>query len=549
VGRVQGGIMAFVVSGLLGLCLTLILMPALIWVALRIGLLDNPGRRKVHTAPVPVCGGIGMACGALLASLAWWPLPGPVQAYWAGALILVTVGVIDDFRSLHYLWRLLWQIAAALLIAGSGVAFRSLPLLPEGVLPPWLAFAATVVFIVAVTNAVNLFDGLDGLAGGCTLLSLLGVGVLAAGGGAEAAAVLATALIGSIFGFLRYNTHPASVFMGDAGSTFLGFTLAVTALMTLGGSAEPASPLILLPLIGLPLIDTAKVVVERLLHGRSPFAADRRHLHHKLLALGFAHHEVVVLLYLIHGLMVLSAVGLHREPAVLTLPAYAVWCAAVIVPIEWAAARGLQCGPEWPLRIMLARRSRWLRERRWLPTAGSAVLAYAVAAFPLIGAAAPDTVPAAISLPALCLAVVLLLERRLAAAGLQGVFKMALFAAVILLGYVVTTQPPSAALPPWWIPGYGIGLLALLAVAVRAAGREVFPVTPHDILMVLIIVGAFCAMLGGFVERAAIGPLIASVALLYGCEFVLRAGHSRIQIVKIAAVLALVIVGTRALLA
>lgn len=541
--------MPFVVSGLIGLCLTLVLIPPLMWASQRVGLLDNPGRRKVHTQPIPVCGGIAMACGALLTLLPWWPLQGAAEAYCIGALILVAVGVRDDFRSLHYGWRLMWQVAAAVLVAGSGIVFHALPFLPAPVLPPWLAFLATVIFIVAVTNAVNLFDGLDGLAGGCTLLSLLGVGVLAAGDGADAAALVATALIGSIFGFLRYNTHPASVFMGDAGSTFLGFTLAVTALMTISGAGRPASALVLLPLIGLPLIDTCKVAVERLLNGQSPFAADRRHLHHKLLSLSLAHHEVVVLLYLVHGLLVFAAVYLYREPAALSVVVYVSCCLAVIGPIEWAASHGWSCGPGWPPRALIARRSRWLKERRWLPMAGTALLAYAVAAFPLVGATVPGSVPEAISVPAFMLAGALLLEKRLAAAGMQHVFKMAMFGAVILLGYVVTTRPLAASPLGWLIPAYGIAVLAILAIAIRSTSREVFPVSPHDILMVLIVAGAFCAMLGGFIDREVIGPLIASIALLYGCEFVLRCGHGRIQILKLAAVLSLVIVGTRGLLA
>lgn len=542
--------MPFVVSGLIGLCLTLVLMPPLIWVAQRVGLLDNPGQRKVHAQPIPVCGGIAMAAGAFLTLLPWWPLQGALEAYALGALILIAVGVRDDYKSLHYRWRLLWQVAAAWLVAGSGVVFRALPLLPEAVLPAWLAFAATVVFIVAVTNAVNLFDGLDGLAGGCTLLSLLGVGVLAADGGADAAALLATALIGSIFGFLRYNTHPASVFMGDAGSTFLGFTLAVTALLMLsGGGGPPASPLVLLPLIGLPLIDTGKVIVERLAHRQSPFAADRRHLHHKLLKIELAHHEVVVVLYLIHGLMVFSAVCLHHQPAAVILLVYAAGVLAVTVPVEWAAGHGWRCGRQWALRALIARQGRWLRQRRWLPMAGTALLAYAVAVFPLLGAAVPGSVPAAIAVPAFVLAGILLLEERLAKAGLQQVFKMAMFAAVILLGYVVTTRPLAASPLGWLIPAYGIAVLAILALAIRATGRDVFPISPHDILMVLIVIGAFCAMLGGLVDREVIGPLVASIALLYGCEFVLRSGHARIQVLKLAAVLSLVVVGTRGLLA
>jgi UDP-GlcNAc:undecaprenyl-phosphate GlcNAc-1-phosphate transferase len=166
-------------------------------------------------------------------------------------------------------------------------------LLPDGaLLPAWVAVPLTVVAIIGVTNAINLADGLDGLAGGISLLSFCCIGYLAYLEGDISVGLAALAFIGAIFGFLRFNTHPATIFMGDTGSQLLGFA-AITLSLALTQRQTALSPLLPLILLGFPVLDTLTVMITRILRKRSPFSADRNHFHHNLLDLGFRHPESV----------------------------------------------------------------------------------------------------------------------------------------------------------------------------------------------------------------------------------------------------------------
>ena len=183
----------------------------------------------------------------------------------------------------------------------------------SGCVPPgrvllsnWIAVPLTLIVIVGVTNAINLSDGLDGLAGGITLLSFCCVAYLAYQAEHPVIGVLAVAVAGAIFGFLRFNTYPAILFMGDAGSQLLGF-LAVTLSVKLTQVSAPLSPLLPLLLLGFPILDTMTVMLERIREGKSPFVADKRHFHHRLIRLGLFHTEAVLVAYIIQASMVAAA--------------------------------------------------------------------------------------------------------------------------------------------------------------------------------------------------------------------------------------------------
>ena len=177
-------------------------------------------------------------------------------------------------------------------------------MMPSGYhLPNWASITLTLLVIVAETNAINLSDGLDGLAGGITLLTFLCIGYLSYLHKFQAIKVISVAMIGAIFGLLRYNTHPATVFMGDAGSQLLGF-IAITLSLALTRKSEQMSITLTLFMMGIPIIDTLCVIAQRIFSGRSPFVADQNHIHHKLMRLGLFHSESVLTIYLAHAILV-----------------------------------------------------------------------------------------------------------------------------------------------------------------------------------------------------------------------------------------------------
>ncbi|MGD0234637.1 MAG: MraY family glycosyltransferase [Syntrophorhabdales bacterium] len=252
---------------LLSIFVTMALIPVFNRLAARLHALDVPDWRKVHSQPIPRTGGLAMAIGTLASAFLWMRPDSFTHAYLIGAGIIVTLGILDDTRGVDYWVKFAGQLAAALVMLFlGGIKIKALgTLLPEAVmLPDWLAIPLTLLIIVGVTNAINLADGLDGLAGGICLLSLSCIGYLAYLEGNTLVLLLALSLSGAIFGFLRFNTYPATVFMGDTGSQLIGFSLIALALNFTQGRT-PLSPLLPLLIIGFPLLDTATVIARRVL--------------------------------------------------------------------------------------------------------------------------------------------------------------------------------------------------------------------------------------------------------------------------------------------
>jgi UDP-GlcNAc:undecaprenyl-phosphate GlcNAc-1-phosphate transferase len=294
---------------LLSLFITMVLIPIFKTYAVRLNTIDIPNGRSVHTHPKPKIGGIAMAVGVLIPVILWSPSNEFIHSILIGSLIIVLFGFIDDRKDLGYKSKFAGQIIAALVvILYGGLKIKSLGgLLPGDVLlPDWLAIPLTLIVIVGVTNAMNLSDGLDGLAGGISLLCFICIGLLAYQVGNLVVAVFSVAVIGAIFAFLRFNTYPALIFMGDAGSLLLGF-LAITLSLNLTQVKNPISPLFPLILFGFPVLDTLSVILQRLAEGRSPFVADKKHFHHRLMSLGLYHSEAVFIIYILQSFLVTAA--------------------------------------------------------------------------------------------------------------------------------------------------------------------------------------------------------------------------------------------------
>ncbi len=294
---------------ILSLFLTIALVPVFKRLAFRMNIVDVPNARKVHAVPMPKTGGISMALGAFIPMLLWLPRDPFVSSLFIGAGIIVVFGVIDDIKTLGAIQKFVPQIAATVIVVVfGGVRFTCFgDLLPAScTLPAYLSIPFTVFAILGVTNAINLADGLDGLAGGISMLSYILIVFLALNCGNHSVAIIAVAMAGGIAGFLRFNTHPAVLFMGDAGSQLLGFVLAVL-VVALTQANTPYAKILGLPLIGFPILDTLTVMSERVIKGKSPFAADKNHFHHRLLRFGFFHTEAVLLIYITQALFMIMA--------------------------------------------------------------------------------------------------------------------------------------------------------------------------------------------------------------------------------------------------
>lgn len=420
--------MLYLSTFLLSMLLTVSLVPLLIKAAGRFNAVDLPDARKVHTMPVPRIGGIAIAAGAFASLLFWAQQDDFLQAYLAASAIIIIFGLIDDLRGLDYKIKFSIQLIAALIVVFWGnLRITSLGvLLPESfLLPPWVSIPLTVVLIVGVTNAINLADGLDGLAGGMCLLSFCCIGYLAYLSDNLLIAFLCIALIGSVFGFLRYNTHPASLFMGDEGSQFLGFSLATTSI-ALTQNEMSLSPMLPVLLFGFPVLDTFSVMFERISQGRSPFAADKNHFHHRLMHLGFSHTEAVLAIYVIQAILVIGAFVLRFHSGWLILGGYCAFAGTVLYGFHAAENRGYAL-KRHPLLEKIENPLRTLRKGGLLIKISFRTIQAAIPLLLIITCLLPDKIPSFLSWSTAALLTIIIIVWALKRDWLRACLTMALY--------------------------------------------------------------------------------------------------------------------------
>ena len=302
----------------------LVTTPAVIYLANKTGAVDKPDARKVHTVPIPRIGGVGIYLAFMfsiflvsaISNFSGETLHQIVGLTLSGSLMLLVV-IIDDYKNLPAKIKLLGQIgAAAVLVVGFDVRvdFVTDPF-GDYIYLEWISIPATLFWLVGLTNTVNLIDGLDGLAAGVSALAASTIFLVAMEQYYFLITILTTALAGSAFGFLFYNTNPARIFMGDSGSLFLGFMLAAISIIGVMKSAATIALIVPILALGIPIFDTTFAILRRYLGGQPIFKPDKGHLHHRLLRLGFTQRQAVFLMYVISTVLGLSAIALTEVSA------------------------------------------------------------------------------------------------------------------------------------------------------------------------------------------------------------------------------------------
>lgn len=296
--------------------------PTVIALANKIKAIDIPkDERRIHKKPIPLIGGLAIFYGFVISVLCFAVIDRQVMGLLLGSVIIVTVGVIDDMRDLSAKLKLLFQIIAAAIVIYFGVEidYVANPLAkwfgPQYINLGLWSIPITMIWIIGVTNAVNLIDGLDGLACGVSTIAsvaLLSMTLLSQN---LNAAIITAALAGAGFGFLPYNFNPAKIFMGDTGSTFLGFVLAcisIQGIMKMYALISIAVPVLIL---GLPIFDTLFAIMRRIAKKKPIMSPDRGHLHHRLLDMGFSQRQTVTILYTLTSILCLTAVVMSLKDA------------------------------------------------------------------------------------------------------------------------------------------------------------------------------------------------------------------------------------------
>lgn len=292
--------MSYLFFAAISFVLTYFLVPWVMEIAPVLGAVDYPSTRKVHTKPMPRLGGLAIYIGYIFSLMFFVPHDSRLLGLAAGSSVIVILGIFDDIYDIRPHVKLMGQIVAAGILVWSGfvVDFISHP--AGGVLPLGLfSVPLTILWITGITNAVNLTDGLDGLAAGLAAISSLTVAVISMVQGLPLVAGLALILFGSTLGFLKYNFYPAEIFMGDSGSMLLGFNLAALSIMSVSKSVTMISVFIPVMILGVPIFDTLCAIIRRTSKKVPIFKADKEHIHHCLIKRGYSQKKAVLLMYFV----------------------------------------------------------------------------------------------------------------------------------------------------------------------------------------------------------------------------------------------------------
>ncbi len=292
-------------------CVSASLMPVIKKLAVHVGAMDIPNARKVHSKPIPRMGGLGIFCAFLVGYMLFGQLSTQMISILIGGFLLVIIGMLDDIKEVQARYRFVIHIVSACIVVFyGGIYFTEVTLF--GYLIEWhplIMQLIAVFFIIAITNAINIIDGLDGLSSGISVIYFATIAIIAfilnLSGGLDV--ILSLIMIGSVLGYLLFNFHPASIFMGDGGSCFIGFMIAVISL--LGFKAATLTSLIVpLLILAIPIVDTLLAMIRRIIKHRHIMEADKEHFHHQLLNMKFSTTKTVLIIYFINILF--SAVSI-----------------------------------------------------------------------------------------------------------------------------------------------------------------------------------------------------------------------------------------------
>jgi len=303
--------------------------------ALQLGVVDAPSKRKIHREPIPLLGGVAIYVAFAFAVILFTPADFLVEfgAVLAGSLWLALVGYVDDKNGMSPRIKLLAQIVAATVVMLVGIHIR----LSE---VPLLDYGLTIFWFVGISNAINLMDNMDGLAAGITAIAAGFFFILAASQELILVASLSGALCGATLGFLRYNFNPASIFMGDTGSLVIGFLLAVLGIkLDFQGQTRMVTWIIPLLVLAIPIFDTTLVTFTRLREGRSPFQGGKDHTSHRIHFMGFSHRRTVVILYSVACILGIMALLISQASSAVAVGIILITlaCAAIsFIGLEWS---------------------------------------------------------------------------------------------------------------------------------------------------------------------------------------------------------------------
>ncbi len=533
----------------LAAAVSMFLIPPLWRLAPRLGLVDVPDPRKVHTTPIPRIGGWGITLGMLVPLLFLLPSSPLTQSFVIGSLTLFGFGVWDDAREIGHWAKFLGQIAAAVVVVYYGDLYiTSLPFFGVDALDPTIGRVFTVFALVGAINAINHSDGLDGLAAGECLLSLLALASLGYLASSSFVMDVSLAAIGGIIGFLRYNSYPARVFMGDCGSQVLGFTVAFLIIYLTQVADSALSAALPLLLLGVPISDILVVLYQRIAAGDNWFRASRNHIHHRLLDLGFRHSETVIIIYSVQVLLVVAAVLLRYQSDLIVTGVYVAVIVFLFSCLTLTERRG------WRRDAMRSRGAlRYVSTalgrlgRSWAVRESPRVLiTAAVPAMLLLGPLGVAHVPRDVALIAAALAAIVAMQIGRSRANGSMLVRLAVYVAAIASVYLFVNYPASLSRP---LQPLALTLIAALALAIggylKFTSNQKFDTTPTDLLILFVMLALLIFGNLDIGARALVEIVVYAVVLLYSCEVLINLTVRRWNVLHLSTLASLTIMVLR----
>jgi UDP-GlcNAc:undecaprenyl-phosphate GlcNAc-1-phosphate transferase len=512
----------------LAVAVSMLVIPLVRRFATPLGLVDMPDPRKVHSAPIPRVGGWGITLGTLLPLiLVLRPIDPLMQSFFIGCAILFAFGVWDDARTIGHWPKFVGQLAAVGVVVYYGDLWVSRVPFMDGALPADLGKPFTIFALIGVINAINHSDGLDGLAGGESVLSLIALAILGYMSGSALMLSISLATIGGIFGFLRYNSHPAYVFMGDCGSQVLGFTLGFLIVYLTQVANTAVSAALPLLILGLPIADILAVLYQRIRGGMNWFKATRNHVHHRLLQLGFDHAETVVIIYLIEATFVVCAVLARYESDGTVTLIYVAGIGALFWGITAAERRNWRVARD-SFASGVTRVTDLLKRSNAIVKGSLLVVTFLTPCVMIISALLVARVPSDFALPAAVLAVLPATQVLWPQAIRPALLRLAVYATAIFPAYLLISYPEAIPYNAQALITLVIVVLALAIVMyVRFSAEQRFGTTPTDYL---IVCGVVALTVFGSIEvnsREVVEAVLLATVLSYACEIIVGAApHS-----------------------
>ena len=525
----------------LALFASLVLIPILMKYANRLRLIDNPvgSSRKLHKKPMPRSGGLGIIIPTAMAILIVLPWDDSVFSFLIGSLIIISFGLLDDITELNPAQKLIGQALGVTLAMAGGMVIVDVPFLTS--YPAWVSYILTFGFVMAVINGVNFSDGMDGLAAGTALMALVVIFLLALDAGNDQVAIIAVTICAALVGFLRFNTHPATIFMGDAGSQFLGFSVAWLAITLSQSDTSGLTTLLPLLILGIPIMDVLQVIPVRIKKKLPLPGPDKEHFHHQISKLGFPQQGVVAIVYLLQLVLLSGAYALRHGPDILVLSFYACYLILVLGLLYFAHARGWSLEATNFFGRFDARNHIFRRASALHPYSGK-FYGLAVAVLLSVFALMSTDIPGGLIYIALLLAVVLSCFKLIARGRRRMLIgRLSTYTATSFCVYGMSLSTNADAS----IWGFNILLLVLavmLAISIRTTRKEYFWLTPQDLLVlffVILLAPKLSLELGQGVNPNAL--VLNTIVLLYTCEYVLARGPAAQNRLTIAAIFSLFI--------